>query len=49
MASGEFFPKGIPIGHITDTNSVAYGMYLEARVKLSANLQELEEVFVLFP
>jgi hypothetical protein len=24
-------------------------LYLEARVKLSANLQELEEVFVLFP
>jgi rod shape-determining protein MreC len=43
------FPKGIPIGHITDTNSVGYGLYLEARVKLSANLHELEEVFVLFP
>jgi rod shape-determining protein MreC len=43
------FPKGIPIGHITDTNSVDYGLYLEARVKLSANLQELEEVFVLYP
>lgn len=43
------FPKGIPIGHITDTNSVGYGLYLEARVKLSANLQELEEVFVLYP
>lgn len=46
---GGIFPKGIPIGHITDTNSVGYGLYLEARVKLSANLQELEEVFVLFP
>lgn len=46
---GGIFPKGIPIGHITDTNSVDYGLYLEARVKLSANLQELEEVFVLFP
>jgi len=43
------FPKGIPIGHIADTNSVGYGLYLEARVKLSANLQELEEVFVLYP
>jgi rod shape-determining protein MreC len=42
-------PKNIPIGHITDTNSVGYGLYLEARVKLSANLHELEEVFVLFP
>lgn len=46
---GGIFPKGIPIGHITETNSVGYGLYLEARVKLSANLQELEEVFVLFP
>ena len=46
---GGIFPKGIPIGHITDTNSVGYGLYLEARVKLTANLQELEEVFVLFP
>ena len=46
---GGIFPKGIPIGHITDTNSIGYGLYLEARVKLSANLQELEEVFVLFP
>ena len=46
---GGIFPKGIPIGHITDTNSVGYGLYIEARVKLSANLQELEEVFVLFP
>lgn len=43
------FPKGIPIGHITDTNSVGYGLYIEARVKLSANLNDLEEVFVLFP
>jgi rod shape-determining protein MreC len=42
-------PKNIPIGHITDTNSVGYGLYIEARVKLSANLHEMEEVFVLFP
>ncbi len=42
-------PKNIPIGHITDTNSVGYGLYIEARVKLSANLNSLEEVFVLFP
>jgi len=42
-------PKNIPIGHITDTNSVGYGLYIEARIKLSANLHEMEEVFVLFP
>lgn len=46
---GGIFPKGIIIGHITETNSVGYGLYLEARVKLSADLQELEEVFVVFP
>jgi rod shape-determining protein MreC len=46
---GEFFPKGIPIGTITETNSVSYGLYLAARVKLSANLNELEEVWVLYP
>lgn len=43
------FPKGIPIGVITETNSVSYGLYQQARVKLSANLRELEEVWVLFP
>jgi rod shape-determining protein MreC len=43
------FPKGIPIGHIIDTNSVGFGLYLEARVKLSANLKQLEYVWVLFP
>jgi rod shape-determining protein MreC len=46
---GGLFPKGIPVGTITETNSVAYGLYLEARVKLSANLRELEEVWVLYP
>jgi rod shape-determining protein MreC len=46
---GEFFPKAIPIGVIAETNSVSYGLYLAARVKLSANLSELEEVWVLFP
>lgn len=46
---GGFFPKGIPVGTILSTNSVDYGLYLQARVKLSASLQELEEVFVLYP
>jgi rod shape-determining protein MreC len=46
---GEFFPRAIPIGTIMETNSVSYGLYLAARVKLSANLNELEEVWVLFP
>jgi rod shape-determining protein MreC len=42
-------PRGIPIGHIIQTNAVQYGLYLEARVKLSANLRDLEEVWVIFP
>jgi rod shape-determining protein MreC len=46
---GGFFPKGIPIGAIIETNSIGYGLYLEARVKLSASLRELEEVWVLIP
>src|SRR5688572_2225984 len=46
---GGFFPKGIPIGVITETNSVGYGLYLQARVKLFANLSELEEVWVIVP
>lgn len=43
------YPKGIPIGYIIDTNSIGFGLYIEARVKLSANLRELEHVWVLFP
>jgi len=46
---GGNFPKGIPIGHISATNSVEFGLYLEAKVKLSAQLGEIEEVFVLYP
>ena len=46
---GQLFPKGIIIGTIMETNSVSYGLYLAARVKLSANLNELEEVWVLYP
>jgi rod shape-determining protein MreC len=46
---GGIFPKGIPIGEIIRTNSVDFGLYMEAQVKLSANLNELEEVWVLLP
>ena len=46
---GGVFPKGIPIGEIVQTNSVGYGLYMEAQVKLAANLRELEEVWVLMP
>jgi rod shape-determining protein MreC len=46
---GGIFPKGIPIGNILDVNSIGYGLYLETRVKLIADLRELEEVWVIFP
>lgn len=45
---GGVFPRGIPIGQIVDSRSVEYGLYTEARVKLSANLGSLEQVWVLF-
>jgi rod shape-determining protein MreC len=43
---GGIFPRGILIGHIVDTNNVGFGLYTEARVKLGANLDSLEEVWV---
>ncbi len=46
---GGIFPKGIPVGKIVDAEPVDYGLYVEARVKLNANLSGLEEVWVLFP
>jgi rod shape-determining protein MreC len=46
---GEVFPPGILIGHVLDTNSVGFGLYTEARVKLASNLDNLEEVFVIIP
>jgi rod shape-determining protein MreC len=46
---GGVFPKGIPIGRVIDVQTNEYGLYLEARVRLSANLNRLEEVWVLAP
>jgi hypothetical protein len=51
---GGIFPKGIPIGKVVDSRPVEsrpveYGSYVEARVKLAANLNALEEVWVLMP
>jgi rod shape-determining protein MreC len=46
---GGIFPKGIPLGQIVDSRPVELGLYTEARVKLSANLGSLEEVWVLMP
>lgn len=46
---GGVFPVNILIGNVVDTTSVGFGVYTEARVKLTANLKNLEEVWVLFP
>ncbi len=46
---GSIFPKGIPIGKVVDFRPVEYGLSMQARVKLGANLSSLEEVWVLFP
>jgi len=49
VTSGEggIFPPGIFIGQIVDSRPVEFGLYTEARVKLSANLGGLEQVWVL--
>src|ERR1035437_9829255 len=46
---GGVFPKGIPVGQVVDSRPVEFGLYTEARVKLSVNLGALEQVWVLFP
>ena len=46
---GGVFPKGIPIGQVVDSRPVEFGLYTEARVKLSADLGALEQVWVRFP
>jgi rod shape-determining protein MreC len=49
VTSGEggIFPPGLPIGQIVDVQPVDYGARAEARVRLAANLNALEEVWVL--
>jgi rod shape-determining protein MreC len=45
---GGVFPKGILVGHIVDYRSVGYGLYNEARVKVAARMNALEEVWVVW-
>jgi rod shape-determining protein MreC len=45
--AGGIFPPGIPIGQIADSSQAEFGLYTEARVKLSANLGSLDQVWVL--
>ena len=51
VTSGEggIFPAGILVGQIVDSSQVENGLYTEARVKVSAALGSLEEVWVLMP
>jgi len=46
---GPVFPKGIPVGHVLSMNSVDFGLMNEADVRLSANMRDLDYVWVLFP
>ena len=46
---GGLFPKGLSVGRIIDVQTNEFGLYLEARVRLGANLNRLEEVWVMFP
>jgi len=51
LSSGEggVFPKGITLGTVADARPAESGMFLQAQIKLAANLSALEEVWVLFP
>lgn len=46
---GGVFPKGIPVGRIESVATNRYELFLEARLRLSANLNRLEEVWVMMP
>lgn len=46
---GGIFPRGIPVGEVIGADSVGSGLYIEARVKLAANVANLSEVWVMLP
>jgi rod shape-determining protein MreC len=46
---GGIFPRGILIGRIIDWRNVDYGVAREARVRLAASLNALDEVWVRLP
>jgi rod shape-determining protein MreC len=46
---GGVFPAGITVGEVVDARMVGAGVYLEARVRLSANLGSLDYVWVKLP
>lgn len=47
--NGGLFPAGIPIGKVVDSQAVDYGLQITARVKLDANLDALDKVWVKLP
>jgi rod shape-determining protein MreC len=47
--NGGIYPPNIPIGTVVDSQPVEYGLATVARVKLAANLNALEEVWVMLP
>jgi len=46
---GGVFPAGLPVGTIVDTRNDGGNVFTTARVRLTANLNRLEEVWVLQP
>ena len=46
---GGVFPAGIPVGEVVDARAVEAGTYVEARVRLRADLGALHEVWVKLP
>jgi rod shape-determining protein MreC len=46
---GGVFPAGIPVGAVVDSRAVSYGLYTEARVKLTVDSSPLTEVMVMLP
>lgn len=46
---GGVFAKGIPVGEIIDTEIAENGLYLSARVRLAADFNRLETVWVILP
>jgi rod shape-determining protein MreC len=43
---GGLFPADIPIGKVVDTRAADYGLTVVARIKIEANLNGLQEVWV---
>jgi rod shape-determining protein MreC len=46
---GPIFPQGIPVGEVQEVHGVEYGLYTEARIRLLARLNCLEEVWIIHP